>query len=121
MSGKKLTTIKKQEKYLEATAAIILPIVDSVRPLHSPKVWEDISPQFLVTFWSLCMYDLDVPNESYQREVMKLKKQSLTVLDSKEMVKLNAKTKPHRIFILLISRCGRMHQKVERNRNGTRR
>lgn len=80
---------------MEATAAIILPIVDSVRPLHSPKVWEDISPQFLVTFWSLCMYDLDVPNDSYQREVVKLKKQSLTVLDSKEMVKINTHTRTH--------------------------
>lgn len=81
-----MSTIQKQEKYLEATAAIILPIVDSVRPLHSPKVWEDISPQFLVTFWSLCMYDLDVPNDSYQREVQKLKKQQQTVSDSKDMV-----------------------------------
>lgn len=85
-SGKKLSTIQKQEKYLEATAAIIQPIVESVRPLHPLKVWEDISPQFLVTFWSLCMYDLEVPNDSYQREVQKLKKQSITALDSKEMV-----------------------------------
>lgn len=71
---------------MEATAAIILPIVESVRLLHPIKVWEDISPQFLVTFWSLCMHDLEVPNESYQREILKVKKQSMTVMDSKEMV-----------------------------------
>lgn len=76
--------MQKQEKYLEATAAIISPIVESVRPLHPSKVWEDISPQFLVTFWSLSMYDLMVPVDSYQKEIQKIK--PLTVLDSKEAV-----------------------------------
>jgi len=63
------------------------PIVASVRPLHPPKVWEDISPQFLVTFWSLTMYDLFVPNDSYQREINKIKQLSLQVMDSKDMVR----------------------------------
>lgn len=81
-----MSTVQKQEKYLEATAAIISPIVESVRPLHPMKVWDDVSPQFLVTFWSLSMYDLLVPVESYQKESHKIKQQSLTVLDSKEMV-----------------------------------
>lgn len=63
------------------------PIVASVRPLHAPKVWEDISPQFLVTFWSLTMYDLFVPNDSYQREINKIKQLSLQVMDSKDMVR----------------------------------
>lgn len=62
------------------------PIVDSVIPLHSVKVWEDISPQFLVTFWSLTMYDLYVPNDSYQREINKLKQMSLQAMDSKDVV-----------------------------------
>lgn len=53
--------------------------MESVRLIHPPKVWEDISPQFLVTFWSLTMYDLDVPNKGYDREIQKLKKQSLAV------------------------------------------
>lgn len=81
-----MSTIQKQEKYLEATAAIYQPIAESVRPLHPAKVWEDISPQFLVTFWSLSMYDLEVPAESYQREVQKLKKLSQAIVESKEMV-----------------------------------
>lgn len=77
--GKKLSTSQKQEKYLEATSAVIQPIVESVRLIHPSKVWEDISPQFLVTFWSLAMYDLEVPNKSYEREIQKLKKQSMAV------------------------------------------
>lgn len=74
-----MSTAQKHEKYLEATTFVIQPIVESVRLIHPPKVWEDISPQFLVTFWSLTMYDLDVPNKSYDREIQKLKKQSLAV------------------------------------------
>lgn len=87
-SGKKLLPAQKQEKYLEATAAIIQPIVESVRSLHPIKVWEDISPQFLVTFWALSMYDLEVPNESYLREITKLKRSCNQTMDSKEMVNL---------------------------------
>lgn len=64
----------------------MVPIVESVRPLHPPKVWEDVSPQFLVTFWSLSMYDLQVPAESYLKEIAKLKQMSSQVMESKEMV-----------------------------------
>lgn len=81
-----MSTAQKQEKYLEATAAIIKPIVESVRLMHPMKVWEDISPQFLVTFWSLSIYDLEVPNDSYQREIGKLKKQSLAAIDTRDGV-----------------------------------
>jgi THO complex subunit 2 len=63
----------KYQKYVEAAAEVMGPVVESIRPLHPPKVWEDISPQFLVTFWSLTMYDLHVPFESYQKEISKIK------------------------------------------------
>lgn len=66
------------------------PIVDSVRPLHGPKVWEDISPQFFVTFWSLSMYDLQVPHDSYQKEITKLKQLSNQAADSKDSVSSEA-------------------------------
>lgn len=113
-STKKLSTVQKQEKYLEATAAIISPIVESVRPLHPSKVWEDISPQFLVTFWSLSMYDLLVPVDSYQKEIQKIKQQSMSVLDSKEMVQPNDNIIRNSF---LISSFHRMCRKGARNRN----
>jgi len=77
----------KQLKYAEAAQAVMAPVAQSVRPLHPLKVWEDISPQFLVTFWSLSMYDLYVPVESYQREVNKLKQLAAQTVDSKDMVR----------------------------------
>ncbi|XP_046395429.1 THO complex subunit 2 isoform X2 [Ischnura elegans] len=70
---KKMSAQMKYQKYVEAAAEIMGPVVESIRPLHPPKVWEDISPQFLVTFWSLTMYDLHVPVESYQKEIAKIK------------------------------------------------
>lgn len=85
-NAKKLTTTQKLQKYLEATQLIMNPIVESVRPLHSAKVWEDISPQFLVTFWSLSMYDLHVPNEIYQREIGKLKQLAQQAAEGKDSV-----------------------------------
>lgn len=83
---KKLSLPVKQQKYCEAVQEVMTPLIESVKPLHSNKVWEDISPQFLVTFWSLTMYDLLVPIESYQKEISKIKLAALQVVDSKEMV-----------------------------------
>ncbi|KAG5670760.1 hypothetical protein PVAND_001001 [Polypedilum vanderplanki] len=91
-SLKKLTSTQKMEKYLEATNLVMNPVIDSVRPLHPLKVWEDISPQFLVTFWSLSMYDLQTPNESYQREINKLKLQ-IASLNSNELGSATSKIK----------------------------
>ncbi|KAI5733201.1 hypothetical protein M8J76_008867 [Diaphorina citri] len=75
----------KQQKYVEAVKEVMGPVIKSVIPLHPPKVWEDIAPEFLVTFWSLTTYDLFVPVEAYTREVNKLKVQSLNTIDSKEL------------------------------------
>ncbi|KAF5285042.1 hypothetical protein FQR65_LT02355 [Abscondita terminalis] len=79
---KKLSTQAKHQKYYEAVAEIMEPIHTSVIPLHPAKVWEDISPQFLSTFWSLTMFDLYVPDETYQQVVGKIKQQSLQVVDT---------------------------------------
>lgn len=82
-----MSTAMKQAKYAEAAQFVMAPVAQSVRPLHPLKVWEDISPQFLVTFWSLSMYDLFVPAESYQREINKLKQHATQAADSKDLVR----------------------------------
>lgn len=84
---KKLSVAAKQQKYFESVTEVMSPLIESVRPLHPASVWDDITPQFLVTFWSLTMYDLQVPVESYQKEINKIKQMSLQVLDSKEQVR----------------------------------
>ncbi|XP_050443418.1 THO complex subunit 2 isoform X2 [Adelges cooleyi] len=74
----------RQTMYAEAYKEVMSSIVDSVVPLHLEKVWEDVSPGFLVTFWSLTLYDLSVPVEAYKREINKLKAQSAALGDSKQ-------------------------------------
>ncbi|XP_050521720.1 THO complex subunit 2 isoform X2 [Daktulosphaira vitifoliae] len=74
----------RQTYYAEAYKEVMSSIVNSVVPLHPEKVWEDVSPGFLVTFWSLTLYDLSVPNEAYKREINKLKTQSNALGDSKQ-------------------------------------
>uniref|UniRef100_A0A182R0W0 THO complex subunit 2 n=1 Tax=Anopheles farauti TaxID=69004 RepID=A0A182R0W0_9DIPT len=100
-NAKKLSTSQKMAKYLEATAYVMNPVIESVRPLHPPKIWEDISPQFLVSFWSLSMYDLQVPMESYQREISKLKQLSAAVMDSKEQNASKNKKEQERYMALM--------------------
>ncbi|XP_052864663.1 THO complex subunit 2 [Anopheles cruzii] len=100
-NAKKLSTSQKMSKYLEATAYVMNPVIESVRPLHPPKIWEDISPQFLVSFWSLSMYDLQVPVESYQREITKLKQLSVAVMESKEQNASKNKKEQERYVALM--------------------
>ncbi|XP_059482003.1 THO complex subunit 2 isoform X2 [Neocloeon triangulifer] len=83
-NSKSLTVAEKHELYIEACEIVLNPVVESVRPLHPPKVWEDISPNFIVTFWSLTSYDLYVPVDAYQREVDKMKQIAQQQADSKE-------------------------------------
>ncbi|CAN8032951.1 unnamed protein product [Ixodes persulcatus] len=83
---KSLTAAQKLQRYVDAVDQVMSRVVESVRPLHPSKTWEDLSPQFYVTFWSLSMYDLHVPTSSYEREVGKLKQQVVQAEDSKDMV-----------------------------------
>ncbi|XP_066598314.1 THO complex subunit 2 isoform X3 [Prorops nasuta] len=98
---KKMSSSMKQAKYAEAAQSVMAPVALSVRPLHPLKVWEDISPQFLVTFWSLSMYDLCVPAESYQREINKLKQLATQATDSKDMNASKGKKEQERYTTLI--------------------
>lgn len=66
-------------RYTEASKLAMEPIVESITPLLPTKVWEDISPEFYVTFWSLSMYDLRVPVEMYEKEITRLKNAAAAV------------------------------------------
>lgn len=83
---KSLTPALKAAKYREAVVEVMGPVATSVRPLHPPKVWEDISPQFLTTFWSLKLYDLFTPTQAYDREVAKIKQLQTNAANCKDQV-----------------------------------
>ncbi|XP_072285366.1 THO complex subunit 2-like [Pyxicephalus adspersus] len=75
----------KVHKYITSCEVVMAPVHEAVISLHPSKVWDDISPQFYATFWSLTMYDLAVPCSSYNREINKLKIQMKAVDDHLEM------------------------------------
>nr|XP_010340018.1 THO complex subunit 2 isoform X5 [Saimiri boliviensis boliviensis] len=75
----------KVHKYITSCEMVMAPVHEAVVSLHVAKVWDDISPQFYATFWSLTMYDLAVPHTSYEREVNKLKVQMKAIDDNQEM------------------------------------
>uniref|UniRef100_G1QCE7 THO complex subunit 2 n=1 Tax=Myotis lucifugus TaxID=59463 RepID=G1QCE7_MYOLU len=75
----------KIHKYITSCEMVMAPVHEAVVSLHVSKVWDDISPRFYATFWSLTMYDLAVPHTSYEREVSKLKVQMKAVDDNQEM------------------------------------
>ncbi|KAI5935692.1 THO complex subunit 2 [Manis javanica] len=75
----------KVHKYITSCEMVMAPVHEAVVSLHVSEVWDDISPQFYATFWSLTMYDLAVPHTSYEREVNKLKVQMKAIDDNQEM------------------------------------
>ncbi|XP_063849502.1 THO complex subunit 2-like isoform X3 [Scylla paramamosain] len=69
---KKMTLEQKKMRYLEACSEVFGPIVTSIRPHFSIKVWEDMDPSFFLTFWTLTMSDLEVPHHMYEKEIKKI-------------------------------------------------
>ena len=72
---KQRSAAEKQVKHAEAAQLVMEPITAAVIPLHPAKVWDDISSQFLTSFWSITMYDLHVPEQLNKKEIKKLKRE----------------------------------------------
>ncbi|XP_063606637.1 THO complex subunit 2-like [Penaeus indicus] len=69
---KKLTIEQKKDRYIQACNEVFEPIVSSIQPHFSIKVWEDMDPSFFLTFWTLTMSDLEVPHHMYEKEIKKI-------------------------------------------------
>ena len=73
---------KTRESLSAFTVRLFLPStplsLSQVKPLFSEKIWNDLSTKFYVTFWTLSMYDLKTPSDSYEKERQKLSVQVST-------------------------------------------
>ncbi|TRY73857.1 hypothetical protein TCAL_01902 [Tigriopus californicus] len=98
---KTISENEKQNLYVAATTDVMTPITEAIRPLHSVKIWDDISPQFLTTFWSLTMYDLFVPEDVYGKEIQKLVLAPSKVDDNKELNSSRKKKEKERLHNML--------------------
>eukprot|EP00096_Caligus_rogercresseyi_P010937 TRINITY_DN413_c0_g2_i2.p1 TRINITY_DN413_c0_g2~~TRINITY_DN413_c0_g2_i2.p1 ORF type:complete len:747 (-),score=245.03 TRINITY_DN413_c0_g2_i2:223-2463(-) len=88
----------KSKMHAEAALTVMEPVIEAIRPLHSSKIWEDISPQFLTTFWSLTMYDLFIPERIYEKEIAKLKAAPAKVDENKDYNSTRRKKEKERIL-----------------------
>lgn len=61
------------------------------------------SPRFFVTFWSLTLYDLQVPEKSYSRERAKINQQLQQLEESKDIAP-NKKRKERERFCSIIAK-----------------
>ncbi|XP_046852760.1 THO complex subunit 2-like [Xenia sp. Carnegie-2017] len=79
--------------YINAVNSVLEPITQSVINLHPLRVWNNISPQLYVAFWSLTMYDLHVPVERYEAEKNKISDLLVNVDENKELNSMSKKKK----------------------------
>merc|ERR1712179_466466 len=89
---------EKDSVYIEAVGGVMAGATEDIRPLHPTKIWEDISPGFLSTFWSLTMYDLFVPDKIYEKEIAKLKAAPSKVDENKDLNSARKKKEKERIL-----------------------
>lgn len=73
------------KNYITAWEEVTESLVQAVKPVLHSRFWDDLSPRFFVTFWTLSMYDLEVPKRSYDRETEKLKLQISQTEDNKDL------------------------------------
>jgi len=98
---KQRSAAEKQVKHAEAAQLVMEPITAAVIPLHPAKVWDDISSQFLTSFWSLTMYDLHVPEQLYEKEIKKLKEAPSKLHENKDLNTARRKKEAERLNNLM--------------------
>merc|ERR1719481_1499996 len=95
------TTQEKQARHAEAAKIIMEPLTAAVIPVYPQKIWDDISPQLLATFWSLAMYDLHVPEKIYQKKIKELKDAPSKLHENKDLNSTRRKKETERLNTLV--------------------
>ncbi|KAI1105828.1 hypothetical protein F4804DRAFT_97558 [Jackrogersella minutella] len=80
---------QKPDRFLD----VIGPIVNAARTLLPTEVWDKISPEFFVLFWSLQTGDLAVPMNSYEAETARVEKQYAEVKRDRSDMSMSNKKK----------------------------
>ncbi|XP_063413325.1 THO complex subunit 2-like isoform X1 [Mytilus trossulus] len=100
-ANKQTSSQQKTQRYIEASEGVMEPVINSIRPVYNAKVWEDLSPYFFVTFWSLSVYDLAVPTSVYEKQKNSLDSQINTIEDNKDLPQSKKKKEKERCTTLL--------------------
>lgn len=91
----------KVQAYSEAWETVFDGVVESMSKVFiNKKLWDDLSPKFFVTFWTLTTYDLEVPKISYEKEIDRLRLQIQATDDNKELAPNKKKKEIERYRLL---------------------
>lgn len=91
----------KTQRYLESSDIVMQPVIDLVRTLQPAKIWEDMSPVFYTTFWTLSMSDCFVPSGAYEKQRAILKQKLNAIDDNQEMTTTKKRKEKEKILIVL--------------------
>lgn len=69
-----------EARNVDPIANVLQPLVDTMQDMLPSETWKKISTEFYVTFWSLSLGDLHVPQSSYESEHDRLYKESEDVM-----------------------------------------
>lgn len=97
----KQNTIWKTERYCEAIDIVMQPVIDLVKTLQPPKIWEDMSPLFYTTFWILSCNDLAVPTSSYDRQRNSIRQKLNSIDEDQELTTAKKKKDKEKLVVLL--------------------
>ncbi|ODM96311.1 THO complex subunit 2 [Orchesella cincta] len=100
-SHKSMSASQRQEKYALAANHILSPLISLVSSILPQKTWEDITPQFYVTFWSLTLFDLHVPSDSYAVQISRIKQSAASFAENKDMASSKLKKEQDRCNSLI--------------------
>ena len=87
------TDAAKAEIFIDCADGILNSIATTVESMHTENVWQDINPHFYTAFWTMTMYDIATPAESYAKEIQKLKSQISSLDSNQELNSGNKKNK----------------------------
>lgn len=91
----------KTQRYLESIDVVMQPVIEVARSLHPSKIWEDMSPLFYTTFWTLSMNDCYVPTTAYEKQKISLKQKLNALDDNQELTSTKKKKEKEKILIML--------------------
>ncbi|XP_061165363.1 THO complex subunit 2-like isoform X2 [Saccostrea echinata] len=91
----------KQQRYIEAAEEVMNPVVELIQPIYNPRVWEDLSATFFVTFWSMSMYDVAVPTNVYDKQIQQLSAQITAIEDNEDLPQSKKKKEKERCSSLI--------------------
>ncbi|CAF1371483.1 unnamed protein product [Rotaria sordida] len=111
------------QNYIDAVTVVMSPVLDFVKTLHPQRTWEEMIPQFYLTFCSLSMSNLQVPEIAYKRSIEELELEMTQIDERKELTaakKRKEKEKIHIIIDKLKEELFKQKEHVERVRNKTK-